>query len=430
MRKRSLGEWLQYLEQLHPSKIDLGLSRVSQVAQRLGLLPFPARVITVAGTNGKGSVVYSCERLLRAAGFKTGRYTSPHVLRYNERIAVNAQATEDAVILLAFEAIESARQDISLTYFEFATLAALWVFREESVDVALLEVGLGGRLDAVNIVDCDVAVVTAIDLDHQAWLGDTVDRIAPEKAAIARREKPLILAEPSYPSTLFTTLDAIGAKVLQAGKAWHWKPLPDAKSLELSLTAGQDPITIPIPDGLRAANVAAAVRAGACLFDDEPLLREAAQSLADLHVPARRQRFVLGGRELLLDVAHNPAAMTALVEYLELHPVAGKTVAVLGLMSDKDLDAMTQSLARSVDGACALAIVGIDRAQAPERVWEALDTAGIAIVQAEFSAAAVWSQLWAGTGQGDRIVVCGSFYSVAGIIEELLERGLISSHIE
>ncbi|EED33120.1 folylpolyglutamate synthase [gamma proteobacterium NOR5-3] len=417
MPDRTLGEWLRYLEQLHPVDIDLGLARVRIAAENLHLLPYDLDVITVAGTNGKGSVVYSSEAILRQHGKRTGRYTSPHLLTFNERIAVNGDPVSDEQILEAFTAIEAARGDVTLTYFEFATLAAFWIFKEQQVDVAIMEVGLGGRLDAVNVVDANLAVITAIDLDHQHWLGDTVEKIAPEKAAVARYGCPAVLAEPSYPATLFATLEEIGAQALHAGEHWFWQS--DAQALSLRLHGSEETLSFVVPDGLRGGNVAAAIQVCACLLGPALDERLTARSLAGLRVPARRQIIHIAGRELLLDVAHNPAAMQAMVDYLNDRPIAGQTIAALGLMADKDLASMASALATGVDGACALAIPGIDRAASPEVIWQALDDVGVAIPQGEFSAEAVWTQLLAGSSAGDRLVVCGSFHSVAGIMSLL-----------
>ncbi|MEM8942583.1 MAG: Mur ligase family protein, partial [Pseudomonadota bacterium] len=218
-----LDTWLAHLERIHPKSIDLGLERSTEVARRLGLLPLPSKVLVVAGTNGKGTVAHASDALLQAQGFRTGRFTSPHILRFNERIAVDGVPVSDRLILDAFRAIETARSETTLTYFEFSTLAAIWVFAQAGVDVAILEVGLGGRLDAVNIADGDVSVITSISLDHQAWLGETVELIAPEKAAVARSGKPVVLAERAYPSTLHQTLEEIGARVLRAGREWDWQ---------------------------------------------------------------------------------------------------------------------------------------------------------------------------------------------------------------
>lgn len=430
MAERTLGEWLQYLERLHPSAIDLGLSRVAAVARDMALLPFPMQVLTVAGTNGKGSVVYSSEAILRHSGLRTGLYTSPHILRYNERIMVDGQPVDDAQILAAFEAIEAARGNTSLTYFEFSTLAALWVFRQSKVHVAILEVGLGGRLDAVNIVDSDVAVVTAIDLDHQHWLGDTVEKIAREKAAIARPGRPVVLAERRYPTTLFSTLASIGAARVRSGDDWSWQA--DSDELRLRFAGRNDTHVFKVPAGLRASNVAAALQASRLLLADRFNPDAARAALGALEIPGRCQQLVVQGRTLVLDVAHNPAAMGALAEYLLTHPTDAalqdsderdlqrhphpKTVAAIGVMADKDMAGIAGALAPAVDGACALAIPAIPRAAPPETVWEALDAAGIAIPQSDFTLEAVWAQLLTGTVPGDRIVVCGSFHTVAGIM--------------
>ena len=423
MTERSLGAWLSHLERVHPRDIDLGLPRVSAVARTLGLTPFSSRVLSVAGTNGKGSVVYASDAILRAHGKRVGRYTSPHLRRFNERIAVDGEPASDAAIGRAFAAIDEARGGVTLTYFEFATLAALWLFRRAAVDVAVLEVGLGGRLDAVNIVDADIAVITAIALDHQRWLGESVEQIAPEKAALARAGRPVVLAEPAYPPSQFATLRTLGAVVLRAGDAWAWsereEPRAPGGAVHVQLVGEHCERRLPIPPGLCAANVAAAAQATAWLMRDEFSAPAAAAALAALRVPARRQRLVHAGRELVLDVAHNPAAMQALVDDLQARPGAGRTLAIFGVMRDKDVPAMARALAGAVDGALALALPGIDRAATPHSVREHLERAGIATPQADTGARAVWQQALAATAAGDRIVVCGSFHSVAGIMELL-----------
>lgn len=219
MNKPTPEQWLQHLEGIHPTAIELGLERVSAVARKLELLPIAAPVVTVAGTNGKGSAVAVLEALLTERGRVTGTFTSPHLLRFNERIRVAAAEVSDAEIVTAFEAIEDARDGIKLTYFEFATLAALLVFRARQPDVVILEVGLGGRLDSVNIVDATVAVITGIDLDHQGWLGHTRSEIALEKAGILRRGKPLVIADPEPPAELMACAASRGAApVLALGR--------------------------------------------------------------------------------------------------------------------------------------------------------------------------------------------------------------------
>ena len=409
MAERSLGDWLRHLERIHPREIDLGLTRVHAVARNLGLTPFSSsRVLTVAGTNGKGSVAHAGDAILRAHGQRVGRYTSPHLLRFNERIVVDGEPASDAAIGRAFAAIEQARGPVTLSYFEFATLAALWLFRRAAVDVAVLEVGLGGRLDAVNIVDADIAVITAIALDHQHWLGDSLERIAPEKAAVARAGRPVVLAEPRYPPSLFATLHALGATALRAGDAWAWiesgesrasresRALDEPRALEESgeleepggavrvkLAGEVGERRFPIPRGLRAANIAAAIQASAWLMRERFSAPLAASALASLRVPARRQVLAHAGRELVLDVAHNPAAMQALVEYLRARPGGARTLAIFGAVRDKDIAAMARFLARALDGALALALPGIERAAAPESVREHLDRAGMATAQTD-----------------------------------------------
>lgn len=420
MAERSLDAWLRHLERIHPQTVDLGLARVSAVARTLGLTPFSSRVLTVAGTNGKGSVVYASDAILRAHGKRVGRYTSPHLRRFNERIAIDGEPASDEAIGRAFAAIEQARDGVTLTYFEFATLAALWLFRRAAVDVAVLEVGLGGRLDAVNIVDADIAVITAIALDHQRWLGESVEQIAPEKAAVARAGRPVVLAEPRYPPSLFATLQALGATALRAGDAWTWsEPGEPSGLVRVKLAGDGSERRFPIARGLCAANIAAATQATAWLMREGFSARAAASALAALRVPARRQRLLHAGRELVLDVAHNPAAMQALVGYLRAHPGAGRTLAIFGVMQDKEVSAMARSLAGAVDGALALALPGTDRAATPESVREHLERAGIATPPADAGAGAVWDRALALTEAGDRIVVCGSFHSVGGIMELL-----------
>lgn len=422
MAERSLGQWLNYLEGLHPNPIDLGLARVAAVAQALQLLPVRYPTVVVAGTNGKGSVSYVCDAVLSAHGMRCGRYTSPHLLSFNERMCVNGTPVDDEVIVRAFVAIETARVATTLTYFEFATLAALCCFREMDVDAAVFEVGLGGRLDAVNIIDGSVAVITSIALDHQQWLGSTVEKIGIEKAGIARAGQPVVLAEDSYPHSVDTALRAKHAHVLRAGSEWSWSSNEEqgAASLTLQLAESSDGLSqLPVPAGLRPANVAAGVQAAALLAGPRLDRATAASALAQLRVPARRQLLKVEGRDLVLDVAHNPAAMAALTQWLRTRGGDGSCYAALGLLDDKDLPAMVEALAPAVSGAFAVALPGTERAQTPERIWQVLDSLGIAATQSEFTIATVWEQLMAGTKEGDCIVFCGSFHTIAGIMSHL-----------
>jgi len=219
---RTLGEWLELQQSVHPKSIDLGLARVSHVARALGVFKARCPVITIGGTNGKGSVVAHADAFLRALGFSTGVFTSPHLVRYNERICVNGAEVSDAELVAAFERIETARGSTTLTYFEFSALAALVVFAERRVDVVILEVGLGGRLDAANMIDADVGVVTSIGFDHRDWLGDTLELIGREKAGIFRAGRPAVLGSPEMPSTVFEAIDALGAQRVMAEREFSW----------------------------------------------------------------------------------------------------------------------------------------------------------------------------------------------------------------
>ncbi|GMV28667.1 MAG: hypothetical protein AMXMBFR59_07920 [Rhodanobacteraceae bacterium] len=340
---RTLEQWLDYQLGVHPRCVELGLARVGEVWRRLGA-PRPAPlVITVAGTNGKGSTVAFVEAMLAAGGYRAGAYTSPHVLAYNERVRIAGIDIGDALLVAAFERIDAARGDIPLTYFEFGTLAAFLVFADAGLDVAVLEVGLGGRLDAVNLIDADVAIVTTIALDHQDWLGSDRDSIGREKAGVARAGRPLVIAEADPPAGLLAAAAAHGARLVRAGIdygieragfGWCWNgpggslPLPP-----LLLEAGCQP-----------ANAAAAIAALRELSERLPLPAEAiARGAGQARVRARLQRTRVGEGELVVDVAHNPQAAAVLAEWLAREP-ASDTVAVFGALDDKDVAGMLQPL--------------------------------------------------------------------------------------
>ncbi|MEE4661273.1 MAG: Mur ligase family protein, partial [Halieaceae bacterium] len=291
--QRSLDAWLDYLLTLHPRNIELGLERVASVAERLALLTPAPTVVTVAGTNGKGTTTTLVEALALHAGKRVGVYTSPHLLRYNERIRVNGLPVDDRQIVAAFEVIEAARGAVPLTFFEFGTLAALQVFAAQPLDVVVLEVGLGGRLDATNIVDPDIAVITSIALDHQEWLGDTREAIGAEKAGILRTGVPAIIADRDPPDSV----------------------LQRAAELQCPVERWSDRFQSPLQNGLRPENVFAALavarRLGIHPGD------AAAEVLAGVTVPGRLQRTSLQGRPVVLDVAHNPHAAAHLANNLD-----------------------------------------------------------------------------------------------------------------
>ena len=411
----SLADWLHKLEAAHPARIELGLERVMQVAERLGLHRATCPVITVAGTNGKGSCVATLEALLLASGQHTGVYTSPHLRRYNERVRIDGREADDALLCAAFRAVEDAREGVSLTYFEHGTLAALEAFRRNAPDWLLLEVGLGGRLDAVNILAPTVAVVTGIGLDHQDWLGPDRESIGREKAGIFRAGVPAIIGDRDPPRSLRDRAAVIGAPWFGIGEAfdeaqdgaghWRWRGLDRAG---VSITHDG----LPQPR-LHGSNVACALQALAfcnALPGRDILARE----LPGIAVEGRMQRFMRRGVECLLDVAHNPDGVGLLASRLAANPVPGRTAFVLGAMRDKDYAGMVAALAPVADAWFFADLAGDraapaqDLAQLPRgtspalccpRIAEALDTAF-----AELSA-------------GDRLVVCGSFFAVGPALD-------------
>lgn len=327
----SLQEWLTYLENLHPKNIDMGLDRVARVAANANVLKPAPLVITVSGTNGKGSTVCYLETILQAAGYTTGVYTSPHITEYRERVRVNAQELQDSDHVQAFHAIEQVRNETSLTYFEFGTLAALWLIGRRSPDVAILEVGLGGRLDAVNCVDADVAVVTSIGIDHIAFLGNNRERIGYEKAGIARAGKPLICGEANPTASIAESAERIGAKLYQVGRDFHRIEYKESWSYRSQNTQLND---LPLPK-LPIINASTAIAA----IEQLPLpvsLSAIREGLLQARLAGRMQSHEMNGIEVLLDVAHNPQAAVYASRYLRKFYPEHKVFAVVGMLSDKD----------------------------------------------------------------------------------------------
>ena len=396
-----LSDWLERLQLQHPVAIDLGLDRVAQVAENLDVLESCPTTLTVAGTNGKGSVVEVLSALLVGAGLSVGAYTSPHLLRFNERIRVDGHEVRDHDIVAAFEAIERARGDISLTYFEVATLTALWIFRGHGVNVQVLEVGLGGRLDAVNIVDADVAVITSIGLDHTDWLGDDRAQIAVEKAGVARLGCPCVVAEGDPPASLSVCLDEIGAKPLWVGNDWS---VSDSHVL---LSSGQN-ILLPSFSGLLPQNIGAAIEAlyqSGLIAVNQPLTG----TVQRLSLTGRLSRHRRGELEVLMDVAHNVESAVVLIDYLQKHPIAGATRAVFGVMGDKPIHDMIAACAGVFDEWHLIDLSHINRAMKVDELIVKLSGESVA-GQGRFEA--LWPALRSGSSDGDRIVIFGSFFSV------------------
>lgn len=325
----SLAQWLERLEQLHPTEIDLGLIRVKQVAERLGCLKPAPLTIVVGGTNGKGTTSAFLVAMLRAQGLKVGAYNSPHIHRYNERISINGTEASNADICQVFGRIEAQRQDISLTYFEFGTLAALCHFQQEQVDACVLEVGLGGRLDAVNIVDADISIVTSIGLDHQSYLGDTLELIAYEKCSIARKDKWLVCGQSNPPTTAKETVANLGGKFCQRDQDFFIEATDTGFDLRFKYESKEQRWSLP-PAHIPHHNIASAIQALA-LVEQLPSQAEVVKVLTDLRVAGRLQSFQRGELTLTLDVAHNEQAAAYIGE--KLKQVDG---IVLGMLSDKE----------------------------------------------------------------------------------------------
>ena len=420
MSDRSLEQWLQFLESLHPSEIELGLERVSAVAARLDLLEFSCPVVTVAGTNGKGTTVAVLEALLLQSGRRVGCFTSPHLLRFNERIRLAGEEATDQQICDAFSAIDAARDEVSLTYFEFATLAALWVFRACCAEVIVLEVGLGGRLDATNILDPNIAVVTAIALDHQQWLGDTRDLIAREKAGILRSDVPAIIADPMPPSALLSHARDLGASpVLRYGQEFSMSDDIEGGLFEL-VGADHSKVKLRLPNRpeLLPQNVCAALQA-ACLLDLLPDADHCRELLSRISVPGRRESTQVAGLNYVLDVAHNPAAAVALSDYLSATPCSGRTLAVFSAMADKDIVGIVEPLAGQIDAWFLADQPDNPRAATAGDLATTLRSIGETMISVSRNLRQAFGRARQLMSGEDRLVVFGSFFTVAAVMPVL-----------
>jgi dihydrofolate synthase/folylpolyglutamate synthase len=412
----SLADWLARLEQLHPSTIELGLERVRRVWHALGLEPmFP--VLIVGGTNGKGSTCAYLEAILGAAGFRTGLYTSPHLLRYNERVRIAGRNAEDADLVSAFEAVDAARGDTSLTYFEFGTLGAMMQFIRAGIDVAILEVGLGGRLDAVNVFDADAAIVSSVDIDHIEYLGDTREAIGFEKAGIYRAGKPAICSDPVPPVSLIEHAHSIGARLSCVGQDFSVQREADQWSYRGVTTTWSG---LPVPKMAGACQLRNAAGALAVLETLRARLpvseMDIRQGLAAAQVLGRFQR-IARAPDVILDVAHNPEAARALAATLREQSVSGRTLAVVGMLADKDATEVFAALAGEIDAwwVCmpdsprardATTLAAILRPQVGNTPVYIEPDVNMALAEARSAAR-----------EDDRILVFGSFYTVASVLD-------------
>ncbi|GAB3731841.1 bifunctional tetrahydrofolate synthase/dihydrofolate synthase [Luteimonas pelagia] len=417
-RPRTLPEWLAHIERQHPVSIDMGLVRVRAVATRLDL-PRPARqVITVAGTNGKGSTVAFIEAIARAAGWRVGAYTSPHLLRYNERVRIDGRDAADDALVEAFEAVEAARGDTTLTYFEYGTLAALWLFARADLDLAVLEVGLGGRLDATNLVDADVAVVTTVDLDHQAFLGDDREAIGREKAGIMRAQRPVVMGEDDPPASVLRHAYALGAPAIRANCDFFFEPLAPGTRTDARDWRWREPgfqAVLPRPwldapaQRRNAATAIAALRALGRRLPKDAL----ATGVAGARVAGRLQRLSRGGVDVVLDVGHNPQAARELAAWSRASPADGPTLAVFAALADKDVAGVAGAMAPHVD---AWHLAGLDvggRGQSADALATRLHGTAAADGTRHASVAAALEAALHAAGAGGRVLVFGSFHTVA-----------------
>ncbi|MBU2705270.1 bifunctional tetrahydrofolate synthase/dihydrofolate synthase [Zooshikella marina] len=421
MRFNCLQDWLHWQESLHSQEIDLGLERIQVVWQRLALGKPAPWVFTVAGTNGKGSTVALLNGILQHHGYKVGVYTSPHLRRYNERVVINQQPASDQDFCRAFTAIDQARGDIPLTYFEFGTLAALWLFAQQPLDAVVLEVGLGGRLDAVNIIDADVAIITSIGVDHEAWLGSDPEGIAAEKAGILRAEQWAVCGEVPHPQSIVVKAKDLGThlfcreqeyRAVKQGDEWTFTGLG---STGLPVTWS----SLPLPKlaMVNAVNTLQALALSPFTLEYDLLCA----ALKATTVAGRFQRIPWRNPqgemiELILDVAHNPHAAENLSRQLQQLPPA-KMQAVLAIMMDKDSLGVVKPLAAMVDTWWISTIPGLSRAK-PCSVLADEMQAHCRIEQKTTVADALMSAIET-SAAGDRIIVMGSFYTVAAAMDAL-----------
>ena len=425
MPTRTLAEWLALQDSVHPRSIDLTLERVTEVAGRLGIATPAFRVLTVGGTNGKGSVAAHAEALLSALGTRAGLFTSPHLVRYNERIRVGGEEASDAELIEAFERIEAARGATTLTFFEYNTLAALLVFVQRAVEVAVLEVGLGGRLDATNLVSADAAVVVSVGLDHREYLGESLEAIGAEKAGIFRAGRPAVLGTADLPASVFARIAALPARPLVAGRDFTFEVAGARWSYRGPGLALEDLAPSALAGSIQYRNAATAITAVAALAAAVPLAapleRHAVNTaLAGVRL-AGRFEIVPGPVEWILDIAHNEPAARVLAAHLEERPLPGagrgRTLAVAGVLGDKDAAGIAAALAPLMDHWIVCALPGA-RGGSAASLAERMQLRGGEVTLAG-SVEEGCARARALTRPGDRVVVFGSFHTVGPALEWL-----------
>jgi dihydrofolate synthase / folylpolyglutamate synthase len=419
LRFNRLEKWLAWQESLHFTAIELGLERCRRVANNMGLLKPSYNVISVAGTNGKGSSITMLDQILRDANYKVGRYTSPHLLKYNERICINGEEVSDNELCESFDRIDRARGDISLTYFEFGTLAALDLFRQHNVELAILEVGLGGRLDAVNVLDADVALITSIDIDHQQWLGDNRESIAREKAGIFRNKALAICSDPNPPQSLLDCAEALGTPLSVSGNDFYYSSNDDTWTWNTNETLIKD-LPRPMQNcDFQLQNAAGVLMVLDKINHDYPVSTEnIKQGLNGFRLDGRMQ-IIPGEIPKVLDVAHNRESAKALVENLRAIPCLGQTHLLVGMLKDKDHFEVFNVL-KDVADSWNIVTLSQERGCDAKTLLSDLSALGIEDNVLEFeSVEDAMKQLNHSSVAGDRIVVTGSFLTVGAALRYL-----------
>ncbi len=413
---RTLAQWVDYIEAMHPQNIALGLDRIGIVKERLAIT-FSCPVVIVGGTNGKGSTCMMLETIWRASGYRTGQYTSPHIHRFNERIRIDGQEVDDAALIAAFCAVEAVRGDIPLTFFEFTTLVAMKLFADARLDVVVFEVGLGGRFDAVNLLDANVAIVTNVALDHQAFLGDTREKIGFEKAGIYRKGSIALYGEENPPQSLLDHAASIGADLKRYGRdyagemdgaTWHYRGPGGTVLWELPRPS--------LYGDCQIANAATVLTAVHALQDRLPIYIEAIfDALSHIHLPGRFE-IIQHNPLVIVDVAHNPHAARTLADNLKALPCDGRTLAVYGAMADKDIKGVIRILKDQVD-AWYITNLPLPRAADVGMLLEKLLAAGVSRdrITIDETAEKALSSARKNASNNDRIIAFGSFWVVTGV---------------
>lgn len=414
MRFQTLDEWLAWQESLNPREIDLGLERVARVLNRLGHNnQFTCPLVTVAGTNGKGSVVAFLDAMARAAGYSTCTYTSPHLLHYNERIRIDGHSVDDDTLCQAFERIDRARGDQQLTYFEFGTLAAIDIFSSESPDLVIMEIGLGGRLDAVNIMEPDVAVITGIAIDHTDWLGDDRESIGNEKAGIMRQGCPAVCGDADPPQSVLNRAKELDIALKLIGRHYRVETQQSTWSL-IDEDRRLDALPLPgLAGEFQLQNAATAIVALRLLQGLAPSDDEIARGLLQAELPGRFQTL----RErphVIVDVAHNPQAATSLAALLREHACIGRTHAVVAMLADKPVSDVLAIVSGEVDCWYSAGLETVPRGLSAVNMANAVEQQASDVkLIAALTVAEACSQALAAAARDDRVIIFGSFYTVA-----------------